>query len=102
VLVGPNGTNAFFDTVDLGTNTTIPVGQTVQWNWASGSNFHSTTSGNCSGGLCSPDFIWDSGVQDEPFSFTHTFNTVGTFGYYCQVHGVMMQGAVNVIGPAAR
>ena len=96
MLVGPGGTNAFFDTVNLGSNTTILVGQTVQWNWASGSNFHSTWSGNCSGSACTPDFIWQSLVENEPYSYTHTFNTPGTYGYFCSVHGVMMQGAVNV------
>ena len=101
VLVGPNGTNAFFDTVDLGTNTTILVGTTVQWDWAQGASFHSTTSGSCTNTLCSPDGEWGSLVDNYPYSFTHTFNTPGTFQYYCQIHGVMMQGAVNVVQPPA-
>ncbi len=101
VLVGANGTNSFFDTVDLGTNTTILVGTTVQWDWAQGAGFHSTTSGSCTNTLCSPDGNWGSEVKSFPYSFTHTFNSAGTFQYYCQIHGFMMQGAVNVIQPPA-
>ena len=41
-------------------------------------------------------------VENEPYSYTHTFNTPGTFAYYCSVHGVMMQGAVNVLPLGAR
>jgi len=101
VLVGNNGTASFFDTVDLGTNTTIPVGMTVQWNWVQNAGFHSTTSGTCTNTLCSPDGVWGSEVKSFPYTFTHTFNTQGTFQYYCQIHGVMMQGAVNVVPPGS-
>ena len=99
VEIGRNG-NSFVDLASGTTNTTIVVGRTVQWNWING--LHSTTSGTCSGGgLCSPDFIWNSANQNPPFSYTHTFNTVGTFSYYCQIHGAMMQGAVNVLPPGS-
>ena len=40
---------------------------------------------------------------DAPY--TSTFNAVGTFPYFCQVHGVMMTGIVNVLpapAPARR
>ena len=30
-----------------------------------------------------PNGIWDSGVRDQGATFTHTFNSVGTFPYYC-------------------
>ena len=30
-----------------------------------------------------PNGIWDSGVRSQGATFTHTFNSVGTFPYYC-------------------
>jgi len=73
---------------DFGTNSppthidpTIQVGDTVTWVW--GSSFsHSTTA--AAGQLES----WDSGLHLPPFTFSHTFMNVGTFGYYCSLHGL--------------
>jgi plastocyanin len=89
----------FWDTVQNGFVTTIQQGQTVEWDWVTGTGFHSTTSGPCIPAPCTPDFTWDSGVHSDPNSYTHTFNLQGTFNYYCQVHGSVMQGVVNVVGP---
>jgi elongation factor P hydroxylase len=30
-----------------------------------------------------PDGIWNSGLRNQGATFTHTFNTAGTFPYYC-------------------
>ena len=62
-------------------NVTIQVGDTIEWVWAR--NDHSTTSGTPG----RPDGIWDSGVQNVPFTFSHTFSAAGTFPYYCSPHG---------------
>jgi len=51
---------------------TIHPGDQVQWTWASSG--HSTTSDNG---------IWDSGIRGEGATFTHTFDSVGTFTYHC-------------------
>lgn len=68
---------------------TINVGDTVQWTWA-GSNMHSTTSNTG---------LWDSGIKSSG-TFSQSFNAVGTFGYFCQVHGAQgMTGTVMVIEP---
>src|SRR5438477_532967 len=56
---------------------TIHPGDQVMWTWAS--NGHSTTSGRP--GM--PNGIWNSGVRNYGATFTHTFNSVGTFPYYC-------------------
>ena len=74
---------------------TIQPGDTVQWTWSSSG--HSSTSGTPG----SPDGIWDSGVQNQGFTFTHTFNTPGSFPYYCTPHGQCcgMTGIVNVCAP---
>jgi plastocyanin len=79
-----------------GTNiTTIHVGEVVEWQWASGP--HSTTSGTCVSGFCTPDFKWDSQVHSAPFSYVpspYPFGTSATYPYYCQIHG----GSMGMIG----
>ncbi len=73
-------------------NVTINVGDTVQWVWAA--NGHSTTSGTPG----SPDGIWDSGLQNNGFTFSQTFTGAGSFNYFCSPHGSCcgMIGSVSV------
>ena len=92
VNVGQGGGFTFVDQVSGNSTSTIPVGTTIQWVWVSGS--HSTTSGTCTA-TCTEDGIWDSGVG-VGMTFTHTFPQAGTFPYFCEVHGAMMQGTVIV------
>lgn len=73
---------------------TINVGDIVNWAWAPGSVTHSTTSGNC----CTPDGTWDSGTMNSG-NFSHTFNSVGTFNYFCSIHLASMTGSVTVLAP---
>lgn len=41
--------------------------------------------------------IWDSGVLTPGQSFSWTFNSAGTFPYYCTVHGkASMSGTIEV------
>ncbi len=91
VEVGQGG-DRFVDDQSHTSTTTINVGDTVTWVW---DGFHSTTSGTCSPN-CTPDGVWDSGINTPPHTFSHTFNTAGSFPYYCQVHLQMMQGTVIV------
>ncbi len=77
--------------------TTINAGDSVNWVWGGG--FHSTTSGSCSSG-CTPNGNWDSGEKSTG-TFSRTFNTAGSFPYYCSVHGSIMQGTVVVQAVAA-
>jgi len=78
-------------TVSVGDNTfspatvTINVGDTVTWNWV-GQNPHTVTADD--GSFDSP--------QQTSGSFSHTFNTAGTFEYICEVHGQSMSGTVVV------
>jgi plastocyanin len=58
---------------------TIHPGDTVRWIWVSG--LHSVTA---AGGQLES---WDSGVHLPPFTNTHTFTELGTFNYFCSVHG---------------
>src|ERR1043166_8372651 len=88
VSVGPGG-NLVFDPASI----TINPGDQVKWTWASSG--HSTTSG--SPGM--PNNLWDSGVHNEGATFTRTFNSAGTFPYYCTPHGGCcgMVGTVTVV-----
>jgi 6-phosphogluconolactonase len=78
-------------------NVSVQAGDTVEWVWAV--NGHSSTSGTPG----NPDGLWDSGVQNIGFTFSHTFPSAGTFTYYCTVHGACcgMIGSVVVSSPAA-
>ena len=88
VTVGPSGALTFVDAVSGNSSTTINVGDTVTWVWASGG--HSTTSA---------DGLWDSGVLSGG-SFSHTFNSPGTFNYFCTPHRTFgMTGTVVVNAP---
>jgi len=86
VMVGPGG---FFFTPS---SVTIHTGDSVIWTWSSSG--HSSTSG--SPGM--PSGLWDSGIINQGATFMHTFNTAGSFPYYCTVHGACcgMVGAVIV------
>jgi plastocyanin len=79
-------------------NVNINQGDKVHWTWISGT--HTTTSGTCPGGNCTPDGTWNSGTKTGG-SFDFVFNSAGNFPYFCEVHGVSMTGRVAVasIGP---
>src|SRR5947207_11213532 len=83
------GNGGFFFTPP---SVTIHPGDTVKWTWSS--TGHSSTSGTPG----HPSGLWDSGVLAQGAMFTHTFNTVGSFPYYCTPHGACcnMVGTVTV------
>lgn len=56
---------------------TVSVGTTVTWNNSSGRP-HTVTADNNA---------FDSGTVGSGGSFSYTFTTAGTYGYYCQFHG---------------
>jgi len=87
VTVGPGG-NLIFSPDSV----TIQPGDQVRWSFASAG--HSTKSG--SPGM--PNGIWDSGIRPQGATFTRTFNSAGTFPYYCVPHGgcCAMVGTVTV------
>src|SRR3954467_441032 len=79
---------------------TIQPGDTVHWVWDEG--LHSTTS------VTGSAETWDSDVHTPSFSFDHTFTQLGTFSYFCSVHGFDngngtaggMSGTITVGAPA--
>lgn len=81
----------------------INQGDTVKWVWSMGSSTggygsvpmnHSVTSGTPS----QPTNLFNSGIHSYPYSFQATFPDVGSFPYYCMVHGVAMTSSVEVGG----
>ncbi len=88
VEVGPNGQIIFSPFF-----VSIQPGDTVKWTWKS--NHHSVTSGQPG----QPTGLFDSGIQDNGFTFSYTFNTPGSFKYYCLPHATEgMTGTVTVAG----
>jgi plastocyanin len=81
---------------------TIAQGDTVKWTWAGPDTNHSVTAG--SGQADS----WDSDPSGTALTinhpkgdtFSHTFNTTGTFTYFCKVHSYMT-GKVMVVLPGS-
>src|SRR4029077_15877260 len=88
VTIGPGG-NLVFSPASV----TIHPGDQVRWTF--GSSGHSTTSGSPG----QPNGIWDSGIRSQGATFTQTFNSAGTFPYYCPPHGGCggMVGTVRVV-----
>ena len=69
---------------------TVSVGTTITWTNNSG-NLHTATSDSPSTELNSGD------VSGAGGSFSHTFNTVGTFNYHCIYHQAFgMTGTITV------
>ncbi|MGH7525169.1 MAG: cupredoxin domain-containing protein [Gemmatimonadales bacterium] len=70
-------------------NVTIPVGTKVTWTWVGG--FHDVTAtGN-------PAFPSSGAPVSPPNSFSHTFNSPGTYLYFCSVHGSPTEGMRGTI-----
>lgn len=97
IFTMPSGASA--DTVEIKienlkftpAQVTIKPGDTVHWTWIT--TGHSTTSG----AGCTQNNIWDSGIQSAGSEFSHTFNTVGDYPYFCQPHCQFgMKGKVKV------
>lgn len=74
-------------------NLTINTGDVVTW-VNNDTTAHTTTSGQPG----TATGLWDSGVLAPGQSFSQTFNSSGTFPYYCTLH-TSMTGAITVQGP---
>jgi plastocyanin len=70
---------------------TISVGTTITWTNKAPYN-HTVTSGVPN----SPDGLFNSGYLGNQGVFSFKFTTVGTFHYYCMIHGAMMTASVTV------
>jgi plastocyanin len=71
----------------------IKAGESVKWTWVAGS--HNVVSG----ATCTPDGKFTSGANTVGVgsTFSHTFDTPGTYPYYCDPHcGIGMTGKIIV------
>lgn len=94
VEVGPNGSFAYSSN-----DVTVHQNETVKWVWKG--NNHTVTSGDGTADnlFCSPSNT-NCGVaspSNTGATYSHTFDTVGTFKYFCGIHGSFMSGVVRVI-----
>jgi plastocyanin len=79
---------SFTDAVSGSSTTTITAGDTVLWTW-SGSASHSVTADDAS-------FDDPAGSAKVSGTFSHTFNTPGSYAYHCRIHGA--QGGLGMAG----
>ncbi len=70
---------------------TVSVGTTIKW-----TNKDNMTHTVTSGTPAAPDGVFDSGDMANGATFSYTFNTKGTFKYFCRSHPTAMQGTVIV------
>jgi plastocyanin len=79
---------------------TVAQGDTVNWTWAGPDTNHSVTSKSGQADSFDSDPGNTPSSLDHPpgDTFSHSFNTPGTFSYFCKVH-TYMTGKVVVNGP---
>lgn len=88
---GGNGASVTVsDNVFEPANVTISAGETVTWTWGSGAGSHSVQSTG------SPSFPSSTILSGSGATYSHTFDTPGTYAYDCAVHGAAMSGTVTV------
>ena len=73
-------------------NLTIQVGDTVKWTQKD-DTIHTTTSGQPG----NPTPGWDSPNLRQGENFINTFDKVGTFPYFCRIHGSLMTATITVV-----
>ena len=76
---------------------TITVGESVTWTNQDFIIPHTATSGNP--GDADLGSVFKSALLTTNGTFTHTFDTVGEFVYFCEVHPVMMRDAKVIVIP---
>jgi len=93
VTVGPSGSMTFAPT-----SVTINAGDSVTFTYAGGALPHNVTSDTglfrCAHGCDSAG--GDGNTSSSAWTSTVTFNTPGTFGYYCENHGA--PGGIGMAG----
>src|SRR5262249_43042658 len=102
VMVGP-GISLVFQPA----TTTIKVGQTVRWVWAS--SIHNVVGGTvAANGVGTADALFgspnDTNCGAAPLGnpndvYEHTFNQVGTFPYFCSPHASSQMRGTIIVEP---
>ncbi len=78
-------------------DTPVVPGETVTWTVSAG--IHSVTECDDSFSDCPPSGGFDSGLLGSGDTFSQTFNTPGTFPYFCSFHPDTMRGRIVVQAP---
>jgi DNA-binding beta-propeller fold protein YncE len=68
---------------------TVSVGDTVRWTNPSDLQHTATSTG-----------FFDSGPVGSGDTFTYSFNSPGTFEYFCSIHGAAIQSGVIIVEPS--
>ncbi len=74
----------------------INQGDIVQWNNTAG--FHNVN-GTIASNPTNAENFFSGAAASAPWSFSHTFMTIGTNNYFCDIHGAGMNGSITVTGP---
>ena len=79
--------------------TVVSVGDTVTWEYRTGSEGHTVTDcgESCDAPTGTP--LWDSGGLSPGQSFSYTFSAPGTYLYLCRFHPDAMRAVVLVEAP---
>jgi plastocyanin len=89
---GGDGGGGSPNTVQVSNNTfspqtiTVPAHTTVSWVWSSTARGHDIIPTIAGGQPSEPN------IQDGPTTYQHTFDTPGTYDYYCNQHGAPGSG----------
>lgn len=70
---------------------TVTAGTTVKW-----TNNDAMTHTVSAGTPSAPSTMFDSGNMGMGATYQFTFNTKGTFQYYCKIHPTIMQATITV------
>lgn len=73
------------------TSLTVASGTQITFNWVSGAIGHNVTPSSANP-LAAPESGGGGVLRSAPFTFTVTFNTVGTFRFFCSAHGAQTAG----------
>jgi len=79
--------------------TVVSVGDTVTWEYLTGSEGHTVThcGDSCDAPTGTP--LWDSQGLSPGQTFSHTFTEPGTYLYLCRFHPAAMRAEVLVVAP---
>lgn len=72
---------------------TKTISKGTEITWVNKDSFNHTVTSGTPG---SPNGLFDSGVIGSGGIYKHTFNSTGTFNYYCSIHQDIMTGTVIV------
>lgn len=87
-------TFTFFDTAFLPTGVNITVGDTVTFQWSSGS--HEVFSGESSDPGDNPGELFQGLVNEQNPSFSYTFTLPGVYSFFCGEHETGLVGTIIV------